>query len=101
MESDGHRASGQDVLAIALRDRLALAKPSGVDIEDIDREDRSARITGKGGDELAEEGVDVAMLKAKSRHPSLRSLERYVQPSEASVARLTADHDPARRSQRR
>lgn len=46
---------------------------------------------------LAEEGVDVALLKAKSRHASLRSLERYVQPSEASVARLTAQHDRARR----
>ena len=46
---------------------------------------------------LAEEGVDVALLKAKSRHASLRSLERYVRPSEASVARLTADHDRARR----
>lgn len=46
---------------------------------------------------LAEAGVDVAMLKAKSRHRSLRSLERYVRPSEASVAKLTAQHDRARR----
>ncbi len=46
---------------------------------------------------LAEEGVDVALLKAKSRHRSLRSLERYVRPSDAAVARLTAEHDPARR----
>lgn len=46
---------------------------------------------------LAEEGVDVALLRAKSRHASLRSLERYVRPSEASVARMTAKHDPARR----
>jgi len=46
---------------------------------------------------LAEDGVDVALLKAKSRHRSLRSLERYVRPSEASVAKLTADHDPLRR----
>lgn len=46
---------------------------------------------------LAEGGVDVALLKAKSRHRSLRSLERYVQPSEASVAKLTAGHDPLRR----
>lgn len=37
---------------------------------------------------LAEDGVDVALLKAKSRHRSLRSLERYVRPSEASVAKL-------------
>ena len=39
---------------------------------------------------LAEDGVDVALLRAKSRHASLRSLERYVRPSEASVAKLTA-----------
>ena len=45
----------------------------------------------------AEDGVDVALLKAKSRHRSLRSLERYVRPSEASVARLTAEHDRMRR----
>lgn len=46
---------------------------------------------------LAEEGVDVALLRAKSRHASLRSLERYVRPSDASVAKLTAQHDRARR----
>jgi site-specific recombinase XerD len=46
---------------------------------------------------LAEGGVDVALLRAKSRHASLRSLERYVRPSEASVAKLTAQHDRARR----
>ena len=46
---------------------------------------------------LAEDGVDVALLKAKSRHRSLRSLERYVRPSEAAVAKLTADPDRARR----
>ncbi|MGI8757486.1 MAG: tyrosine-type recombinase/integrase [Acidimicrobiales bacterium] len=45
----------------------------------------------------AEAGVDMALLKAKSRHRSLRSLERYVRPNEASVARLTAQHDRARR----
>jgi integrase/recombinase XerC/integrase/recombinase XerD len=46
---------------------------------------------------LAEDGVDVALLRAKSRHTSLRSLERYVRPSEAAVAKLTAQHDRARR----
>jgi integrase/recombinase XerC/integrase/recombinase XerD len=45
----------------------------------------------------AEAGVNVALLKAKSRHRSLRSLERYVRPSEASVAKLTAQHDRATR----
>jgi site-specific recombinase XerD len=42
---------------------------------------------------LAEQGVDLALLKAKSRHRSLRSLERYVAPSDAAVAKLTAQHD--------
>jgi hypothetical protein len=46
---------------------------------------------------LAEGGVDIALLKAKSRHQSLRSLERYACPSEAAVAKLTADHDRDRR----
>lgn len=47
---------------------------------------------------LAEDGVDVTLLKAKSRHSSLRSLERYVTPSDEAVRRLTATHDPARRN---
>jgi integrase len=46
---------------------------------------------------LAEAGEDVAMIRAKSRHRSLRSLERYVNPSDRSVARLTDRHDPNRR----
>jgi len=50
---------------------------------------------------MAEQGVDVALLKAKSRHRSLRSLERYTRPSAASVARLTADLDPEARRRRR
>ncbi|HEY3139910.1 MAG TPA: tyrosine-type recombinase/integrase [Acidimicrobiales bacterium] len=46
---------------------------------------------------LAEAGEDVTMMKAKSRHRSLRSLERYVNPSNRAVAELTARHDPNRR----
>ena len=34
---------------------------------------------------------------AKSRHESLRTLQRYVRPGVEAVARLTAEHDPARR----
>jgi len=49
---------------------------------------------------LAEDGVPTALLMAKSRHASIRSLARYAQPSQAAVARLTADHDPARRRHR-
>lgn len=42
---------------------------------------------------LAEAGVDVSLLKAKSRHASLRSLEVYLHPSDEAVRRLTAEHD--------
>lgn len=46
---------------------------------------------------LAEQGVDIALLKAKSRHASLRSLEVYVQPGAEAVRRLTDQHDLAAR----
>jgi len=46
---------------------------------------------------LAEAGVPTVLLMAKSRHQSLRTLQRYVHPSVEAVAALTAEHDPARR----
>lgn len=46
---------------------------------------------------LAEAGVPLPLLMAKSRHQSIRSLQRYVNPSVEAVARLTAEMDPARR----
>lgn len=46
---------------------------------------------------LAEDGVPTTLLMAKSRHVSLRTLQRYAHPSTEAVARLTAEHDPARR----
>jgi integrase len=46
---------------------------------------------------LAEAREDLTLIKAKSRHRSLRSLERYVNPSNRAVAELTARHDPNRR----
>jgi integrase len=46
---------------------------------------------------LAEDGVPLPLLMAKSRHESLRTLQRYVRPGVEAVARLTAEHDPARR----
>lgn len=46
---------------------------------------------------LAEEGVPLPLLMAKSRHESLRTLQRYVRPSAEAVAALTAQHDPLRR----
>jgi integrase len=42
---------------------------------------------------LAEAGEDVTLIKATSRHRSLR-LERYVNPSNDAIARLTDRHDP-------
>lgn len=46
---------------------------------------------------LAESGVPLPLLMAKSRHQSIRSLQRYVNPSVEAVARLTAQMDPSRR----
>ena len=45
----------------------------------------------------AEDGVPLPLLMAKSRHESLKTLQRYARPSVDAVAALTADHDPARR----
>ena len=46
---------------------------------------------------LAEDGVPLPLLMAKSRHESLKTLQRYVRPSADAVAAMTAAHDPARR----
>lgn len=46
---------------------------------------------------LAEDNVTLPMLMAKSRHTSLRSLQKYARPSADAVAQLTAAHDPERR----
>jgi integrase len=46
---------------------------------------------------LAEANVALPLLMAKSRHTSLRSLQRYARPGPEAVAALTAAHDPARR----
>jgi len=46
---------------------------------------------------LAEDGVPTVLLMAKSRHASLRTLQRYARPSVEAVARLTAEHDSVRR----
>jgi integrase/recombinase XerD len=44
---------------------------------------------------LAEDNVALPMLMAKSRHTSLRSLQKYARPS--ADAALTGAHDPERR----
>jgi integrase len=46
---------------------------------------------------LAEANVALPLLMAKSRHVSLRSLQRYARPGPEAVAALTAALDPARR----
>ena len=45
----------------------------------------------------AEDGTNTPMLLARSRHASVRSLERYARPGPEAVARHVAEHDPARR----
>jgi len=46
---------------------------------------------------LAEDGVNLPLLMAKSGHESLRSLQKYARPGAEAVAAMTAAHDPARR----
>lgn len=46
---------------------------------------------------LAEEGVNLPLLMAKSGHQNLRSLQRYARSGSEAVAAMTAAHDPARR----
>ncbi|MFD6802790.1 hypothetical protein [Streptomyces cyaneofuscatus] len=43
----------------------------------------------------AEDGTSTPMLLARSRHASVRSLERYARPGVDSVARHVAERDPA------
>lgn len=45
----------------------------------------------------AESGTSTVMLLARSRHASVRSLERYARPGVDSVARHVAGRDPAAR----
>ncbi len=45
----------------------------------------------------AEDGTNTPILLARSRHASIRSLERYARPGPEAVARHVAQHDPARR----
>jgi integrase/recombinase XerD len=45
----------------------------------------------------AEDGTNLPLLLARSRHASVRSLERYTHPGLEAVARHLADTDPTRR----
>jgi integrase/recombinase XerD len=45
----------------------------------------------------AEDGTNLPMLLARSRHASVRALERYARPGPEAIARYLAETDPARR----
>ena len=45
----------------------------------------------------AEDCTSLPMLLARSRHASVRSLERYARPGPEAVPRMMAESDPARR----
>jgi integrase/recombinase XerD len=45
----------------------------------------------------AEDGTNLPLLLPRSRHASVRSLERYARPGPEAVARHLAETDPARR----
>ncbi|MFJ4973624.1 site-specific integrase [Streptomyces sp. NPDC088755] len=45
----------------------------------------------------AESGTSTPMLLARSRHASVRSLERYARPGVDAVARHVAERDPSAR----
>jgi integrase/recombinase XerD len=49
----------------------------------------------------AEDGTSTPMLLARSRHASVRSLERYARPGPEAVARHVARSDPAARRRQR
>jgi len=48
----------------------------------------------------AEAGTNTPMLLARSRHASMRSLERYARPGPEALARHVAAADPAARRRR-
>jgi len=72
-----------------------------LNIEDIDRDKSGGwtlhQLRHSAITHLAEDNVALPMLMAKSRHTSLRSLQKYARPGADAVAALTAAHDPERR----
>ncbi|MFE9399918.1 site-specific integrase [Streptomyces flavidovirens] len=71
-----------------------LASPD--DIEDLDGWTLH-RLGHSALTHYAEDGTSTPMLLARSRHASVRSLERYARPGVDSVARHVAERDPAAR----
>ncbi|MGW5782290.1 site-specific integrase [Streptomyces sp. NPDC003863] len=74
-----------------------LASPE--DIEDLDGRTLH-RLRHSALTHDAEDGTSTPMLPARSRHASVRSLERYARPGVDSVARHVAERDPAARRRR-
>ncbi len=74
-----------------------LASPD--DIEDLDGWTLH-RLRHRALTHDAEDGTSTPMLLARSRHASVRSLERYARPGVDSVARHVAERDPAARRRR-
>ncbi|MFJ8313737.1 MULTISPECIES: hypothetical protein [unclassified Streptomyces] len=74
-----------------------LASPD--DIEDLDGWTLH-RLRHSAPTHDAEGGTSTPMLLARSRHASVRSLERYARPGVDSVARHVAERDPAARHRR-
>lgn len=75
---------------------LASPGASGAELEDADgwtlHQLRHSLLTHE-----AEDGTSTPMLLARSRHASVRSLERYARPGPEAVARHVAQSDPAAR----
>jgi integrase len=79
-----------------------LANPGGTDASVLERRGgwslhqlRHSALTHE-----AEDGTNTPTLLARSRHASVRSLERYARPSVDAVARHVAGGDPAARRRR-
>jgi integrase/recombinase XerC/integrase/recombinase XerD len=58
------------------------------------------RLRHSGIASAVEQGWNVAQIRAKSRHSSLRALEIYTNPSAQHLADLTAALDPLQRAPR-
>ena len=89
--------AGRDLCAVTNRPRLSYnraaeifkAASGGRTLHQL----RHSRLT-----HLAESGVDATILRAISRHSSLRTLDRYVHPSPEAVAAVLDNHPPGQRT---
>ncbi|MEV7866229.1 site-specific integrase [Streptomyces sp. NPDC088124] len=74
----------------------ASPRTSTEDIEDLDGF-TPHRLRHSAWTHEVEGGTSTPMLPARSRHTSVRSLERYARPGVDAVARHVAERDPAAR----